>query len=41
MDDAAQLLDDTLDEESNADSLLTKLATGGMFASGINEQSRA
>ena len=39
--DAAQLLDETLEEESNADSLLTKLATGGMFSSGINEQSRA
>ena len=41
MSEAAQMLDDTLDEESAADSMLTKLATGGMFASGINEQSRA
>jgi ferritin-like metal-binding protein YciE len=35
--DAAQLLEETLDEESNADSLLTKLAT----SAGINEGSRA
>jgi ferritin-like metal-binding protein YciE len=41
LNDAARLLDETLDEESNADSLLTKLATGGMFAAGINEQSQA
>src|SRR5436305_370454 len=36
--DAASLLDETLDEESDADKLLTKLATGGMFSSGINKQ---
>jgi ferritin-like metal-binding protein YciE len=36
--DAASLLDDTLDEESKADSLLTKIATGGMLRSGVNEQ---
>jgi ferritin-like metal-binding protein YciE len=36
-DDAEKLLDQTLDEEANADKLLTKLATGGMFSSGINE----
>jgi ferritin-like metal-binding protein YciE len=35
---AQALLDDTLDEESAADKLLTKLATGGIFESGINEQ---
>jgi ferritin-like metal-binding protein YciE len=36
--DARDLLDDTLDEESNADKLLTKIATGGMLKSGVNEQ---
>lgn len=37
-DDDADLLDKTLDEESEADDKLTKLATGGLFASGINEE---
>ena len=37
-DDAEKLLDQTLDEEANADKLLTKLATGGIFRSGINEE---
>jgi ferritin-like metal-binding protein YciE len=32
------LMDQTLDEESHADKLLTKIATGGMFKSGINQQ---
>ncbi len=32
------LMDQTLDEESQADRLLTKIATGGMFKSGINQQ---
>jgi ferritin-like metal-binding protein YciE len=41
LDDAVALLSETLDEESAADKLLTKIATGGMFASGINEQSRS
>jgi len=36
--DAASILNTTLDEESNADSLLTKLATGGMLSSGINKE---
>jgi len=36
--DAASLLDDTLDEESKADELLTKIATGGLFRSGVNQQ---
>lgn len=35
--DAKDLLDETLDEESNADKLLTKIATGGMFKSGVNQ----
>jgi ferritin-like metal-binding protein YciE len=40
LDDAKDLLDQTLDEESNADTLLTKIATGGMFKAGINQQAR-
>jgi ferritin-like metal-binding protein YciE len=35
-DEVARLLDETLDEESAADKKLTKIATGGMFSSGIN-----
>jgi ferritin-like metal-binding protein YciE len=35
---ARDLLGQTLDEESAADKKLTKLATGGMLASGINEE---
>ena len=37
-DKAADLLGDTLDEESEADSKLTKLATGGMASAGMNER---
>ena len=37
-DDAKDLLDQTLDEESNADKLLTKIATGGMLKAGLNKQ---
>ena len=40
LDEAQDLLDQTLDEEANADKLLTKIATGGMLRSGINEQAR-
>jgi ferritin-like metal-binding protein YciE len=40
LDDAKDLLDQTLDEESNADKLLTRIATGGMLRTGINEQAR-
>jgi ferritin-like metal-binding protein YciE len=36
--ETARLLEKTLDEESDADKKLTKLATGGLFASGINQQ---
>ena len=32
------LMDQNLDEESQADKLLTKIATGGMFKSGVNQQ---
>jgi len=35
------LMDQTLDEESQADKLLTKIATGGMFKSGVNQQAPA
>jgi ferritin-like metal-binding protein YciE len=38
MDDAKDILDQILDEESNADTLLTKIATGGLMRSGINQQ---
>jgi ferritin-like metal-binding protein YciE len=34
----ADLLDESLDEEVNAEKKLTKLAEGSMFASGINKQ---
>jgi ferritin-like metal-binding protein YciE len=34
--DDVSLLDDSLDEESNADKAITKIATGGLFASGVN-----
>jgi ferritin-like metal-binding protein YciE len=37
LDEARDLLDQTLDEEANADKLLTKIATGGMFRAGINQ----
>jgi ferritin-like metal-binding protein YciE len=35
--DAKDFLDQTLDEESNADKLLTKIATGGILKTGVNE----
>jgi ferritin-like metal-binding protein YciE len=35
-DDAKRLLGETLDEESKTDQLLTKIATGGLMASGLN-----
>jgi ferritin-like metal-binding protein YciE len=38
--DAKDLLDQTLDEESNADKLLTKIATGGRMKAGINEKAK-
>ncbi len=34
--DAKKLLNETLDEESKADTLLTKIATGGLLSSGVN-----
>jgi ferritin-like metal-binding protein YciE len=38
LDDAADVLGQTLDEEETADKLLTKIATGGVFRSGVNQQ---
>jgi ferritin-like metal-binding protein YciE len=35
------LLDQTLDEEAEADKLLTKIATGGLFKSGVNREATA
>jgi ferritin-like metal-binding protein YciE len=39
--DAEKLLGDTLDEESAADETLTKIATGGLFRSGVNAEAHA
>ncbi len=36
--DAAKLLKETLDEESNADKTLTKIAEGGLLSSGVNQE---
>ena len=38
LDDAKDTLGQTLDEEETADKLLTKIATGGMFRSGVNQK---
>jgi ferritin-like metal-binding protein YciE len=35
--DDADILDETLQEEGNADEEITKIATGGIFRSGVNE----
>jgi ferritin-like metal-binding protein YciE len=37
LDDAHDLLGQTLEEEETADKLLTKIATGGAFRAGVNE----
>jgi ferritin-like metal-binding protein YciE len=37
LDDAKALLDETLDEEAHADNVLTKIATGGLIGTGINQ----
>jgi ferritin-like metal-binding protein YciE len=39
--DARELLSETLDEESQADELLTKLATGGLIVAGLNERAQS
>jgi ferritin-like metal-binding protein YciE len=36
-DDVKRLMNETLDEEAAADQKLTKIATGGFFASGVNK----
>jgi ferritin-like metal-binding protein YciE len=36
--EARDLLDQTLDDEGQADKLLTKIATGGMFKAGVNQR---
>jgi ferritin-like metal-binding protein YciE len=36
-DDAAGLLDESLEEEAAADDAITRIATGGIFSTGINE----
>lgn len=36
--DAADLLQTTLNEESDADEKLTKIATGGLFSTGVNQE---
>jgi ferritin-like metal-binding protein YciE len=38
LDDAADLLHDTLKEEGNADKKLTGIAEGGLFAAGVNQR---
>lgn len=38
MGDAHDLLEQTLDEEKMADELLNRIATGGLFRSGVNER---
>src|SRR3954449_12488400 len=38
MDDAASLLEETLDEEKEADKLLNKVAPGGLLRAGVNER---
>ena len=41
LDGIKDLMDQNLDEESQADKLLTKIATGGMFKSGVNQKATA
>jgi ferritin-like metal-binding protein YciE len=38
--DVKDILDETLDEEAKADKLLTGIATGGYFKTGINEEAK-
>lgn len=38
--EAKDLLEQTLDEESQADTLLTKIATGGMMKAGVNQKAK-
>ena len=41
LDEVADLLDESLDEESNADEKLTSIAEGGLLESGVNEEAVA
>lgn len=41
LDDCGGLLDETLDEESDADETLTDIAEGGLLEDGINERAEA
>lgn len=41
LDEVANLLQETLDEEANADKKMTKIAMGGLFTSGVNQKARA
>ena len=41
LDNAKNVLQETLDEEGKADALLTQIATGGLFRTGVNEQATA
>lgn len=41
LDDAAQLLKQTLDEEAHADKTLSKIAEGSLMASGVNHKANA
>jgi ferritin-like metal-binding protein YciE len=38
LDEAKEMLGQTLEEEAAADKLLTKIATGGMFKTGVNQK---
>jgi len=39
--EAKALLEETLDEESHADKRLTRIATGGLFSGGVNQEAQA
>ena len=41
LDDAESILNETLDEESKADKLLTQIATGDMLGTGVNDEASA
>ena len=41
LDDVADLLDESLDEESDADEKLTSIAEGGLLEAGVNEEAVA
>ncbi|HUP00773.1 MAG TPA: ferritin-like domain-containing protein [Gemmatimonadota bacterium] len=41
LDDAADLLDETLDEESAANEKLTSIAEGGLLSEGVNAEAKA